>query len=188
VATREPAAELPHGSLTRLVDPDLVLRNKIIEFVGRGDFGLASGQDRDGGYERIWFEESVAPDEVAFEAGVFLLHKATAQTLKSAPPPELVATSEAESRPDIPPEPTPEPFTKPTPGFETTTLRVVGTVPPEVWNRLGTRILPKLRSGSNLRVGVDLSVTIKSESAASLSMEIREILAELGLSETLRVE
>lgn len=59
---------------------------------------------------------------------------------------------------------------------------------PEVWNRLGTRILPKLRSGSNLRVGVDLSVTVKSESAASLSMEIREMLAELGLSETLRVE
>ncbi|MGQ0594633.1 MAG: DUF499 domain-containing protein [Gammaproteobacteria bacterium] len=177
-----------NGSLTRLVDPDLVLRSKIIEFVGRGDFGLASGHNRDGGYERIWFEESVAPDEVAFEAGVFLLRKATAQTQKSAPPPELVATSEAESKPEISPEPTPEPFTKPTPGSETTILRLLGTVPPEVWNRLGTRILPKLRSGSNLRVGVDLSVTVKSESAASLSMEIREILAELGLSETVRVE
>ncbi|MGH8563855.1 MAG: DUF499 domain-containing protein [Gammaproteobacteria bacterium] len=177
-----------NGSLTRLVDPDLVLRSKVIEFVGRGDFGLASGQERDGGYERIWFEESVAPDEVAFEADVFLLRKATAQTQKSAPPPELVATFGAESKPDIPPEPTPEPFTKPTPGSETTILRLVGTVPPEVWNRLGTRILPKLRSGSNLRVGVDLSVTVKSESAASLSMEIREILAELGLAETVRVE
>ncbi|MGH8591418.1 MAG: hypothetical protein ACREXX_19505, partial [Gammaproteobacteria bacterium] len=65
---------------------------------------------------------------------------------------------------------------------------LVGTVPPEVWNRLGTRILPKLRSGSNLRVGLDLSVTVKSESAASLSMEIREILAELGLAETVRVD
>ncbi|MGH8575383.1 MAG: DUF499 domain-containing protein, partial [Gammaproteobacteria bacterium] len=168
--------------------PDLVLRNKIIEFVGRGDFGLASGRDRDGGYERIWFEESVAPVEVAFEAGVSLLRKATAQMQKSAPPPEFVATSEAESKPDLPPEPTSEPFTKPTPGFETTTLRLVGTVPPEVWNRLGTRILPKLRSGSNLRVGLDLSVTVKSESAASLSMEIREILAELGLAETVRVD
>ena len=71
-----------NGSLTRLVDPDLVLRSKIVELVGRGDFGLASDQTRDGGYERIWFEEPVAPDEVAFEAGVFLLRKATAQTLK----------------------------------------------------------------------------------------------------------
>jgi hypothetical protein len=177
-----------NGSLTRLVDPDLVLRSKIIEFVGRGDFGLASDQNRDGGYERIWFEESVAPDEVAFEAGVFLLHKATAQTQKSTPPPELVATSEAESKPDIPPEPTPEPFTKPTPGFETTTLRLVGTVPSEAWNRLGTRILPKLRFGSDLTIGVELSVTVRSEGAASLSMEIRQIVAELGLAETVRVD
>ena len=74
-----------NGSLTRLVDPDAVLRSKIVEFVGRGDFGLASGQKRDGGYERVWFEELVAPDEVAFEAGVFLLRKATAETLKKAP-------------------------------------------------------------------------------------------------------
>ena len=177
-----------NGSLTRLVDPDMALRSKIIEFVGRGDFGLASSQNRDGGYERIWFEEPVAPDEVAFEAGVFLLRKATAQTLKKAPPPELVVTSEPESKPDLPPEPTPEPFTKPTPGFETTTVRLVGTVPPEVWNRLGTRILPTLRFGSDLTIGVDLSVTVKSEDAASLSMEIRQIVAELGLAEAVRVD
>jgi Protein of unknown function (DUF499) len=177
-----------NGSLTRLVDPDLILRSKIVEFVGRGDFGLASGQDRDGGYERIWFEEPVAPDEVAFEAGVFLLHKATAQTHKGIPPPELVATSGAGSKPDIPPEPTPEPFTRPTPGFETTTLRLVGTVPPEAWNRLGTRILPKLRFGSDLTIGVELSVTVRSEGATSLSMEIRQIVAELGLAETVRVD
>ncbi len=177
-----------NGSLTRLVDPDLVLRSKIIEFVGRGAFGLASGQDRDGGYERIWFEESVAPDEVAFEAGVFLLRQATAQTQKSAPPPELAGTSEAGSKPDIRPEPTPETFTRSTPGSETTTLRLVGTVPPEIWNRLGTRILPKLRVGSELTIGVELSVTVKSESAASLSIEIREMLAELGLAETVRVD
>ena len=30
-----------NGSLTRLVDPDAILKNKIVEFVGRGDFGLA---------------------------------------------------------------------------------------------------------------------------------------------------
>jgi hypothetical protein len=61
-----------NGSLTRLVDPDAILKSKIVEFVSKGDFGLASGP-RAGGYERVWFKESVAPDEVAFEAGVFLL-------------------------------------------------------------------------------------------------------------------
>ena len=72
-----------NGSLTRLVDPDAILKSKIVEFVSRGDFGLASGQKPDGSYERVWFEELVAPDEVAFEAGVFLLRKATAEALKS---------------------------------------------------------------------------------------------------------
>ncbi len=58
-----------NGSLTRLLDPDMTLRGKIVEFVGRGDFGLASGQKADGTYERVWFEEPISPDEVAFEAG-----------------------------------------------------------------------------------------------------------------------
>ncbi len=32
-----------HGALTRLIDPDTILRRKIVEFVECGDFGLASG-------------------------------------------------------------------------------------------------------------------------------------------------
>src|SRR5205814_162852 len=39
------------GSLTRLVDPDKTLRSKIVEFVGGGDFGLASKRLSDGSYE-----------------------------------------------------------------------------------------------------------------------------------------
>ncbi len=72
-----------NGSLTRLIDPDATLKAKIVEFVTRGDFGLASGQGAEGGYERVWFKDMVAPDEVAFEPGVFLLRKATAEALKA---------------------------------------------------------------------------------------------------------
>lgn len=31
--------------------------------------GLASGRKGDGSYERVWFQDLVAPDEVAFESG-----------------------------------------------------------------------------------------------------------------------
>jgi hypothetical protein len=55
-----------NGSLTRLVDPDATLKSKIVEFVTHGDFGLASGKKTDGAYERTWFKEMLAPDEVAF--------------------------------------------------------------------------------------------------------------------------
>jgi hypothetical protein len=68
------------------------------------------------------------------------------------------------------------------------TLHLVGTVPPEVWNRLGTKILPKLRPGTNLRIDVGFTVTVKADTAANLTEELRLILQELGLSETVRVE
>jgi hypothetical protein len=90
-------------ALTRLLDPDTVLRGKLVEFVERGDFGLASGPRPDGSYEHVWYAELLAPEEVAFEAGVFLLTKGKAKAL----------TDE---------------------------------VPPEVWNRLGTKVIPKLKS------------------------------------------
>ena len=48
-----------NGALTRLMDPDAVLRRQIVEFVGRGDFGLASGDSGGGQYERLWFAEPV---------------------------------------------------------------------------------------------------------------------------------
>ena len=43
-----------NGSLTRLADPDAVLRGKIVEWVGQGEFGLGSGQRSDGRFGRVW--------------------------------------------------------------------------------------------------------------------------------------
>lgn len=67
-------------------------------------------------------------------------------------------------------------------------LRLVGTVPPEVWNRLGTKILPKLRSGSGLKVGVYFSVTVGSDVARSLESDLRQILDDLGLADRVRID
>ena len=96
------------GALTRLMDPDAVLRHKIVEFVGQGDFGLASGLRPDGTYDRLWYREAMAPEEVAFEADVFLLTKAQAQALKVKvkPEPTLMPV----------PEPGPQPLPWSTPG------------------------------------------------------------------------
>ena len=77
------------GALTRLVDPDATLRRKVKEFVESGDFGLASGQQPDGSYSYVWFHEPLQDEEIAFDAGVFLLRKDKAQALKlaaAAPP------------------------------------------------------------------------------------------------------
>ena len=179
-----------NGSLTRLLDADAILKTKIVEFVGRGDFGLASGARTRGSYERLWFRQPVAPEEVAFEPNVFLLTKAAAETLQAVPTTALVPRMEPEDVPRAPSEQEATPVAEPAPAAvdSTRTLRLYGNVPPEVWNRLGTKILPKLRSGTDLRVGVEFSATVAAPAADSLVAELRQVLQELGLGESVRVE
>ena len=132
--------------------------------------------------------EQINAEEVAFEADVFLLTRSKAKELKIDP--------EDPPRPPQEPEPSPEPETetepKPDPDLsqkdQKTTLRLAGTVPPEVWNRLGTRLLPKLRSGDDLSVGIELSVSVDSQFAQSLEMELKQILDDLNLGDRVRVE
>jgi hypothetical protein len=175
-----------NGALTRLIDPDRILRGKIVEFVskeeGKGDFGLASGPKPDGTYERVWFEEVVTPDEVMFEPGVFLLKKNKARALRSGviPAPGLEAQAPAPASVSVV-QPGVTPLAS-TPVAETRTLRLVGAISPEVWNRLGTRLLPKLRAGSGLQIGVDFTVSVKAELAGSMEAELRQILDDLGLT------
>ena len=175
-----------NGSLTRLVDPDAILKAKIVELVSRGDFGLASGRNLDGSYERVWFEELVAPDEVSFDAGVFLLRKDSAKALKVEPSPKLVPQPSTGSITS--PQPPVDPGPGATAGASTKTLRLIGSVPPEIWNRLGTKILPKLRAGSDLTIGLDFSVTVNTDTVQSLGSELRQVLQELGLAESVRIE
>jgi hypothetical protein len=61
-------------------------------------------------------------------------------------------------------------------------------VPPEIWNRLGTKIIPKLKSGSDLKIGVDFSVTLNAESVRSIESEIRQIIEDLGLKGKINIE
>ncbi|MBN1842594.1 MAG: ATP-binding protein [Deltaproteobacteria bacterium] len=176
-----------NGSLTRLLDPDTVLRTKIVDFVARGDFGLASGLKSDGTtYDRVWFNEPMAPEEVAFESGVFLLLKAKAKKLceKPGPKPEPGPTP----GPSPEPGPEPEPGPGPTPEPTSRTFRVTGEVPPETWNRLGTKILPKLRSGQDLNIRVDFSVTIDGKFSENYAMELKQILEDLSLSDKFRID
>ncbi|HUW34444.1 MAG TPA: DUF499 domain-containing protein [Planctomycetota bacterium] len=176
-----------NGALTRLIDPDIVLRGKITEFVMKGELGLASGQKPDGTFDRVWFAEMIAPDEVTFEDGVFLLTKAKSMGLKASPRPEPQPGPEPEPGPGPGPTPEPEP-NKPEPGPQTKTIHLTGSVPPELWNRFGTKILPKLKAGSELKIGINFSVVVTQALTPTMETEIKQILSDLGLSERVKVE
>lgn len=126
----------------------------------------------------------MSPDEVSFEASVFLLTKAKAKALKAKPlivepPPEDIAPEEKKEEKEKPRE-------EPQPGK--TTLRLSGTLPPEVWNRLGTKLITKLRSGNDLKIDVGFSVSIDAKLAGNFESELRQILEDLGLADKIRIE
>jgi hypothetical protein len=177
-----------------LLDPDGVLKTKLAEFVGRGDFGLASGPKPEGGYERLWYSEPVPADEVAFESGVVLLKKSKAVELKKKPlppPPDDTVTPPPDDTVTPPPDDTVTPppddtVTPPPPAAKT--IKLSGNVPPELWNRLGTRILPKLRTGKDLKIGINFSVIVEGANASDLQSELRQILDDLGLTDSVHLE
>ena len=193
-----------NGSLTRLADPDTVLRGKIVEFVANGDFGLASGDPapgaQDGEYERLWFRQDVRPDEVVFEASVYLLKRDRAEQLRTSPslPPDSKAPN-AEFRltaePDSAQATSTRTVVEPTPPTEApiadqapVTLRLTGTVPSDSWNRVGMKLLPKLRSRrSEPKVSVDFSVRVNVNVADALKDELQQVLDDLGLGASMTV-
>lgn len=61
-------------------------------------------------------------------------------------------------------------------------LRISETLPPELWNRLGSKLIPKLRSGDRLTVGVHLTVEVAQPAAESLQADVQQILSDLNLA------
>jgi hypothetical protein len=68
------------------------------------------------------------------------------------------------------------------------TIRIHGMVPPELWNRLGTKLLPKLRSGEDLKVGIDMSTNMDASTAESLLSDLRQILQDLELTDQIHLD
>ncbi len=107
-----------------------------------------------------------------------LLTKAAAKALTTepAPAPATPPTPEPPSPAPPPPAPAPTP-----PATGQTTVRLTGPIPPEAWNRLGTKVLPKLRQGENLTVAIDCSVRVEGRVAQHVVAEIQQALADLEL-------
>ena len=175
------------GSLDRLIDPDQCLRERLPEFVTKGDFGLASGGNPATGYSRVWFKELMPPDEVAFDSDVYLLMGAKAKALKLRAETPTALGDDAASTPAEPARPPAQgPVAAPTAGKQP--IRIVGAIPPEVWNRLGTRLIPKLKAGINLKLGLSFTLELEGAEAGQLIGDLKQAIEDLGLATVLKVE
>ena len=181
-----------NGSLTRLVDPDTVLRSRITEFILRGEFGLASGYNPDKTYIRIWFEEEIDSLEVSFEPDVFLLLRTKVESQKKAeqqqPDPAVITSGSLPG--DIPVSPPVSTISSPSkqpivPSEKP--IKITGKIPPDSWNRIGTKIIPKLRSGKNLQINVDISFSVDSNLAQGIESDLNQVIDDIGLSDDLKL-
>jgi hypothetical protein len=185
------------GSLTRLIDPDTSLRAKIIEFVERGDFGLASGRQPDGDFTRVWFSEPISSDEITFDSDVYLLRKFKAAEIKmkgqrTKSEPEMPPADQPSLDPTVFPPPQPPITEAPVvtapdqPAMKTVSL--TGNIPSEIWNRLGTKIIPKLKSVGEMEIGLEFKATVTADKVANLQNELRQILDDLGMTGKIRID
>ena len=187
------------GSLTRLPDPDAILRKKVVEFVEKGDFGLGSEELPGGGYQRLWFQERIGPDEIGFEPNLFLITKAKAHALKARPvdQPKSDTSVSTKDQPETNSATTAiegrgehaqilETGVEETPSSCTFQLR--GEIPSEVWNRLGTKLVTKLKKGEDLKIEVEFSVTVNSEVATAFEAELRQVLDDLALTGKVHIQ
>ncbi|MGH9465526.1 MAG: hypothetical protein ACRD0X_07745, partial [Thermoanaerobaculia bacterium] len=67
-------------------------------------------------------------------------------------------------------------------------LRVRGSLPSEAWNRLGTKLIPKLKGGKELRIQIELEASFDGRAAESAKREIRQVLEDLGLGDKLALD
>lgn len=178
------------GSLTRLLDPEEVLRRQIPSFVDRGEFGLGSGPKPDGVFDRVWWKEAVGFEEVAFDENTFLLTRSRAALLKAGPPPKSTPVP-TEQPPQLILEPPVSPPAVPsTPAAEQTVrLSLRGPIPPEQWNRLGTKLIPKLRtSGMGLSLTVEATLDVPAKDLRQVETDLRQALRDLGLDAVVQIE
>ena len=59
--------------------------------------------------------------------------------------------------------------------------------PPEQWNRLGTRLIPKLRAAGQVGAAIALCCEVDATMAADLISELERTLLDLGLANQLKI-
>ena len=182
-----------NGTLERLLEPDSYLKAKLPGFVMNGDFGYASGAKGDG-YSRVWFRELLPQEEISFDSDVYLLLPKRAQELKSGVQAVEVVpeTPGATAGGDMETGGGPL-FAPPKAGAvaiaaRERTLTIRGEIPTEVWNRLGRTLIPKLKTGNELVMKLDVSVQVESDTAQGFQQELMQILRDLNLTDSVKVE
>jgi hypothetical protein len=128
------------------------------------------------------------PDEVAFDSDVYLLTSAKAKALKLRVENPIELNSDGATGPLIESARSPIQDSAVATSAEKQQVRIIGVIPPEVWNRLGTKLIPKLKSGINLKLGLNLTLEVDGVATPQLISDLKQAIEDLELTEVLKVE
>lgn len=188
------------GSLTRLIDPEMVLEKRIMELVENGDAGLLSQSSADGSVYRFWYKEAINPSEIMFESEVCLVMASKIglyQTKDDASPEAepvngfraLKRNEEAHTAPgdaDSADSRQDDIFTG-TPQLQS--VRLSGELPFELWNKFSRAVLTKLNANSsNLVIKLEVEAEMDSVRFENTIKELNNGIQEVNLGEKLKVE
>jgi hypothetical protein len=67
-------------------------------------------------------------------------------------------------------------------------VRIAGEVPPEAWNRFGSKVLTKLRGGKDLETNVELTASFDGAASAQVVEDLKQAVADVGLEGRVSVD
>ena len=190
------------GSLTRLADPDAVLKSKIHDFVYKGDAGLISSSSTDGQGYHLWFKEDIDPSEIMFvsEVSLVMAKKVDLYKPKDEPGPQTDPNGGV-----MPPEPEgdgqgsgTDSDTDSTYGqgqhdpqpelHRIETIKLSGELPYELWNKFSRSVLTKLNASSNgLIIKIDIKAETESNRSENVKRELSSGIQEVKLDDKIKI-
>jgi len=190
------------GSLTRLVDPDAVLKSKIHDFVYKGDAGLISRSNADSSGFHLWFKEDLDPSEIMFVSEVCLVMASKVYLYKpkeepfpqpdfgnGIKAPELdedgirIGTSNGKGSVTGQEE---SDFQHEQPCIEI--IKLNGELPYELWNKFSRSILTKLNASSNtLVIKIEIKAETDSVRFENIKNEVISGMQEMNLEDKIKI-
>jgi hypothetical protein len=69
-----------------------------------------------------------------------------------------------------------------------TRIRIRGNVPIQQWNRLGTKLLPRLRAIGTVTAAISLECDASAAAVSKRLLELKQTLHDLGLTDQLQID
>ena len=164
------------GTLIRLLDCETALRKAIWSGVAKGSLVLGSGLRADGSFEQLWCGDSCPESAIQFDTQHALIAPSIVKERQSSLPADTNNVASSDEGPQS---------VKDT--SESATIEITGSIPTEQWNRIGTKILARLKSAGTVNIDVQITVDCDESPGAEQVESLEQTLQDLGIADSVKL-